>query len=169
RVANAAVAQNIPISAITAHFDSVSICLSKGLCAPVGSLLLGDERFITKAKRWRKMLGGGMRQAGILAAAGKLALTEQVQRLSDDHDNARYLAEQLAQLAEFDVDVAAVQTNMVFATLAAHLDANEFAARCRGQGILLSPGRTMRFVTHKDICRQDIDKVLRVVKSQLMA
>lgn len=169
RVANAAVAQNIPISAITAHFDSVSICLSKGLCAPVGSLLLGDERLINKANRWRKMLGGGMRQAGILAAAGKLALTEQVQRLSDDHDNARYLAEQLAQLAEFDVDVAAVQTNMVFATLATHLDANQFVARCRAEGILLNPGRTMRFVTHKDIRRQDIDKVVRLFKLQLMA
>lgn len=169
RVANAAVAQNIAISEITAHFDSVSICLSKGLCAPVGSLLLGDERLIKKAIRWRKMLGGGMRQAGILAAAGKLALTEQVQRLSEDHDNAAYLAHQLAELSEFDVDLTAVQTNMLFAKLAPQVDADLLAKHCRAEGILISPGRTIRLVTHKDVSRQDIDKVLRVMKQHFTA
>jgi threonine aldolase len=169
RVANAAVAQNIAISEITAHFDSVSICLSKGLCAPVGSLLLGDERLIKKAIRWRKMLGGGMRQAGILAAAGKLALTEQVQRLSEDHDNAAYLARQLAELSEFDVDLAAVQTNMLFAKLAPKVDADLLAKHCRAEGILISSGRTIRLVTHKDVSRQDIDKVLRVMKQYFTA
>ncbi|PTA50863.1 low-specificity L-threonine aldolase [Shewanella morhuae] len=169
RVANAAIAQNIAISDITAHFDSVSICLSKGLCAPVGSLLLGDERLINKAIRWRKMLGGGMRQAGVLAAAGTLALTEQVQRLSEDHDNAAYLAQQLSQLSEFTVDLTAVQTNMLFVTLAPEVDIELLVARCRSEGILMSPGRTMRLVTHKDISRKDIDKVIRIIKLHLQS
>lgn len=169
RVANAAVAQGIGIADIAGHFDSVSICLSKGLCAPVGSLLLGDERLIKKATRWRKMLGGGMRQAGILAAAGKLALTEQVERLVEDHENAAYLAQQLSQLSEFEIDLAAVQTNMVFATLAPHVDEKALAKRCREAGILISPSRTLRFVTHKDVSRQDIDKVLQVFKLHLQA
>lgn len=169
RVANAAVAQNIPISDITAHFDSVSICLSKGLCAPVGSLLLGDERLIKKAIRWRKMLGGGMRQAGILAAAGKLALTEQVERLAEDHESATYFAQKLTEFAEFEVDLTTVQTNMVFATLAPHIDAMLLAKRCQEAGILISPGRTIRFVTHKDVTRQDIDKVLNIFKLHFQA
>ncbi|NSM23684.1 low-specificity L-threonine aldolase [Shewanella sp. ZOR0012] len=169
RVANAAVAQGIAIADIAVHFDSVSICLSKGLCAPVGSLLLGDERLIKKATRWRKMLGGGMRQAGILAAAGELALTAQVERLADDHQNAAYLAQQLSLLDEFEIDLPSVQTNMVFATLASHIDEQALAQRCRNEGILISPGRTIRFVTHKDISRQDIDKVLRVFKLHLQA
>ncbi|MGI2078817.1 low-specificity L-threonine aldolase [Shewanella putrefaciens] len=169
RVANAAVAQNIPISDITAHFDSVSICLSKGLCAPVGSLLLGDERLIKKAIRWRKMLGGGMRQAGILAAAGKLALTEQVERLAEDHESATYFAQKLTEFAEFEIDLTTVQTNMVFATLAPHIDAMLLAKRCQEAGILISPGRTIRFVTHKDVTRQDIDKVLNIFKLHFQA
>lgn len=169
RVANAAVAQGIGIADIAGHFDSVSICLSKGLCAPVGSLLLGDERLIKKATRWRKMLGGGMRQAGILAAAGKLALTEQVERLGEDHENATNLAQQLSQLSEFEIDLAAVQTNMVFANLTPHVDEKALAKRCREAGILISPSRTLRFVTHKDVSRQDIDKVLQVFKLHLQA
>lgn len=169
RVANAAVAQGIGIADIAGHFDSVSICLSKGLCAPVGSLLLGDERLIKKATRWRKMLGGGMRQAGILAAAGKLALTEQVERLGEDHENAAYLAQQLSQLSEFEIDLAAVQTNMVFAALAAHVDEKALVKRCREAGIIISPSRTLRFVTHKDVSRRDIDKVLQVFKLHLQA
>ena len=169
RVANAAVAQGIGIADIAGHFDSVSICLSKGLCAPVGSLLLGDERLIKKATRWRKMLGGGMRQAGILAAAGKLALTEQVERLGEDHENATYLAQQLSQLSEFEIDLTAVQTNMVFANLAPHVDEKALAKRCREAGILISPSRTLRFVTHKDVSRQDIYKMLQVFKLHLQA
>lgn len=164
RVANAAVAQNVSISDITAHFDSVSICLSKGLCAPVGSLLLGDERLIQKATRWRKMLGGGMRQAGILAAAGKLALTEQVQRLQEDHDNAAYLAQQLVVFDELTVDVSAVQTNMVYASVAPAVDVTQLAAYCREQGILISASKQLRLVTHNDISRSDIVQFIDVLK-----
>lgn len=164
RVANAAVAQNVAIRDITAHFDSVSICLSKGLCAPVGSLLLGDERLIQKATRWRKMLGGGMRQAGILAAAGKLALTEQVQRLQEDHDNAAYLAQQLVTLDEFTVDVSAVQTNMVYANVAPAVDVTQLVAHCREHGILISASKQLRLVTHNDISHSDIVQFIDVLK-----
>jgi len=167
RVANAAVAQNIAISEITQYFDSVSICLSKGLCAPVGSILLGDERLIGKARRWRKMLGGGMRQAGILAAAASLAITDQVERLAVDHDNARYLAEQLSTLAEFRVKLAQVQTNMVFAHVNDGVDIGSIAVQLKQSGILISPGSTVRLVTHADICRADIDSFIGELKRYL--
>ncbi|WP_110456530.1 low-specificity L-threonine aldolase [Shewanella algidipiscicola] len=167
RIANAAVAQGVAISELTQYFDSVSICLSKGLCAPVGSLLLGDERLINKARRWRKMLGGGMRQAGILAAAAELALNEQVERLAIDHDNAHYLAEQLQGVAEFEVNVAEVQTNMVFAKVSDKLDITAIAKILKKQGILLSPGSVMRLVTHADISRNDIDTFIKALKALL--
>lgn len=164
RVANAAVAQNIAISDITAHFDSVSICLSKGLAAPVGSILLGDERLIKKATRWRKMLGGGMRQAGILAAAAQLALTEQVSRLQIDHDNAAYLARELAQMDEFEIDLSAVQTNMLFAKCQTGLEPQALCAHLKHQGIIISPGAVLRLVTHKDVDRADMDTVIGAIK-----
>lgn len=164
RVANAAVAQGLDISDITQHFDSVSICLSKGLCAPVGSLLLGDEHFIKRARRWRKMLGGGMRQAGILAAAAKLAITQQIPRLQQDHDNATYLAQQLMLLAEFDIDMEQVQTNMVFAKVSDSLDIHALAAELKSQGILISASSVTRLVTHADIRHQDIDTFIDAVK-----
>ncbi|TVP12202.1 low-specificity L-threonine aldolase [Shewanella sp. KCT] len=167
RIANAAVAQNLDIAEITQYFDSVSICLSKGLCAPVGSLLLGDERLINKARRWRKMLGGGMRQAGILAVAGEIALNEQVSRLAVDHENARYLAEQLSCLDEFEVDLAEVQTNMLFARVAEGVAIDKLAASLKASGILISPGKTLRLVTHADICREDIDLFIDKLKSLL--
>ncbi|MBE8167042.1 MAG: low-specificity L-threonine aldolase [Shewanella sp.] len=168
RVANAAVAQNISMSDITAHFDSVSICLSKGLCAPVGSLLLGDEVFIAKAKRWRKILGGGMRQAGILAAAAKLALTEQVERLADDHVNAQYLAQQLQSIDELNTDISQVQTNMVFSDFNTAVDVKLLAAKLKQQGVLIYPSEQLRLVTHKDINKQDIDKAIMAIKSILI-
>ncbi|MGE6650097.1 low-specificity L-threonine aldolase [Shewanella colwelliana] len=167
RVANAAVAQSIEVSDITQYFDSVSICLSKGLCAPVGSLLLGDERLIHRARRWRKMLGGGMRQAGMLAAAAEIALTEQVERLAVDHDNARYLAEQLSLLAELEVDLTAVQTNMLFAKVADNVDIKAIATALKQQGILISPGTTVRLVTHADINRADVDTFIKALKALL--
>ena len=117
RAFNAAVELNVDITDITQHFDSVSICLSKGLGAPVGSLLLGSPALINKARRWRKVLGGGMRQAGMLAAAGQYALEHNVNRLKDDHANARYLAQQLSKISGFTVDMSNT-TNMVYATYA---------------------------------------------------
>ncbi|NRD74991.1 low-specificity L-threonine aldolase [Shewanella sp. VB17] len=167
RVANAAVAQNIAISDITQYFDSVSICLSKGLCAPVGSILLGDERLIKKARRWRKMLGGGMRQAGILAAAASLAITDQVERLAIDHDNARYLAKQLSGVEELSVDQSLVQTNMVYVQVVEGVDIVALAANLKISGILISPSSNIRLVTHADISRHDIDIFIRELKSNL--
>ena len=164
RVANAAVAQNIAISDITQYFDSVSICLSKGLCAPVGSILLGDERLIKKARRWRKMLGGGMRQVGILAAAASLAITDQVERLAIDHNNARYLAEQLSSVEELNVDLSLVQTNMVYAQITEGVDIAALAANLKVSGILISPSSKIRLVTHADISRNDIDVFIRELK-----
>lgn len=167
RVANAAVAQGCKISDITQYFDSVSICLSKGLSAPIGSLLLGDERLITKAVRWRKMLGGGMRQAGIIAAAAKLAITEQVVRLEEDHANALLLATELASMDEFSVDLRQVQTNMVFATLNNDYDVKALSCALQHHNILISPSQTLRFVTHKDVLRQDIVTLVMALKQCL--
>ncbi|PMG75039.1 low-specificity L-threonine aldolase [Shewanella sp. 10N.286.51.B7] len=167
RVANAAVAQNVQISEITQYFDSVSICLSKGLAAPIGSILLGDERLINKAVRWRKMLGGGMRQAGIIAAAAELAITDQVGRLAEDHDNAALLAQHLMAMPEFSVDVSQVQTNMVFAELDKRFDVNHLSLLLSQQGILISATYSLRFVTHKDISRQEVLTFVDVLKKCL--
>lgn len=169
RVANAAIAQQCKLSDITQYFDSVSLCLSKGLCAPVGSLLFGDEKFIAKARRWRKMLGGGMRQAGVLAAAGMLALTEQFERLAEDHDNAQYLAKALLQIDGFTIDMSKVQTNMVFVELADTININKLERELKAKGIAVSVGRPMRLVTHKDITRADIDTFIKAVKNILKA
>ncbi|WP_372871071.1 low-specificity L-threonine aldolase [Shewanella sp.] len=165
RLANAAVAANKPMAEIAGHFDSVSLCLSKGLCAPVGSLLLGDDRLIQKARRWRKMLGGGMRQAGVLAAAGIVSLEQQVERLADDHDNATLLARELAQIDGFEVDITSVQTNMVFATVADGVDINAVAAKLMANGFVISPSKQLRLVTHKDIARTDVVAFIDALKA----
>lgn len=167
RVYNAAVALDVPVREIAQYFDSMTICLSKGLAAPVGSLLLGSKEYITKARRLRKMVGGGMRQAGILAAAGKLALTEQVSQLKTDHDNAKALAHGLATLPGFDVNPQWVQTNIVFAKLDDAVDIATLAQKLKQEQIIVSPGNPIRFVTHKDIRREDIDRLLSVLRSYL--
>ncbi|GIC76514.1 low-specificity L-threonine aldolase [Moritella sp. F3] len=163
RVFNAAVKLNVDASEITQYFDSASICLSKGLAAPVGSLLLGSEALIRSARRWRKMLGGGMRQAGILAAAGILALDEQVEKLSVDHDNAQYLAQQLLTLPEFTFDLDSVQTNMIF-TQYTGKDGKALAAYLRTKGIIISASNAIRFVVHQDITVDAIDLLIAEIK-----
>jgi threonine aldolase len=160
RVYNAAVALDVDVIEIAKHFDSMTICLSKGLGAPIGSLLLGSRAFIERARRLRKMVGGGMRQAGILAAAGKLALTEQVAQLATDHSNAKKLAEGLNDIPGFSVNTEFVQTNIVFAKLAESVDIDAIAKELAQQGITISPSNPVRFVTHKDISSQDIDVLL---------
>ncbi|WP_063652580.1 low-specificity L-threonine aldolase [Aliivibrio fischeri] len=164
RVYNAAVALDVDIKEIAQHFDSMTICLSKGLSAPIGSLLLGTKEYIKKARRIRKMLGGGMRQTGILAAAGKLALTEQVPQLAVDHANAKYLAEQLNTVNGFSVNVEHIQTNIVFAKLDNKVDIKTICAKALEQDILLSAGNPIRFVTHKDITKQNIDTLIEFLK-----
>lgn len=155
RLYNAAVQLCVDARLITEHFDSVSVCLSKGLGAPVGSVLCGSSELIGKARRLRKMVGGGMRQAGGLAAAGLYALDHQVQRLADDHTNARLLAE---GLREVGYNVEPVQTNMVYVQLGERAEALKAFAGERG--VRLSAAPRMRLVTHLDVERGQIDQVV---------
>jgi threonine aldolase len=150
RIFNAAVDQGISAAEIAAPFDSVSVCLSKGLGCPVGSVLAGPSDFVKEARRWRKMLGGGMRQSGILAAAGIHALQHNIDRLADDHANASLLAEGLAAIE--GIEVASVQTNMVFATVAEH-KITGLAEHLNAEGILITTpiAGTLRLVTHLDL------------------
>ncbi len=163
RIFNASVKLGVPVHEIARHADTVSVCLSKGLGAPVGSLLCGPSHLIQKALRWRKMLGGGMRQAGILAAAGIVALSSHVQRLAEDHDHARLLARKLSEIAEIRIDPDAVQTNMVFMETTEQSSAL-LASFLKERGILVSGRGSFRLVTHLDITASDIQKVIAAVK-----
>ncbi len=159
RIFNAALKSGVEAARLCAGFDTVSVCLSKGLGAPVGSVLCGSEALIQRARRWRKMLGGGMRQAGIIAAAGLFALEHHVQRLQEDHDNAQRLAAGLSQIEGFEVEYAEAQTNMVFVTLPDAL-VDTFAAGLADQSILVLGGKRVRLVTHLGISADDIDYVV---------
>jgi len=159
RIFNAALALGVEANEIANYADSVMFCLSKGLCAPVGSLLAGDEEFIEKARIARKRLGGAMRQAGILAAAGIVALTEMVERLAEDHENAKSLANELSELPEFGIEPEKVQTNMVaFSTKQLGISAPQFAKLAEQQNVKISIyGPTLvRLVTNKDVTRDDV-------------
>jgi threonine aldolase len=159
RVFNAAVALDVPVTDLTAPVDTVAFCLSKGLSAPVGSLLCGPAAFIQEARRVRKILGGGMRQAGVLAAAGLVALDEMVDRLAEDHANARTLAEAIADAPGIDLDMATVQTNIVlFDVAATGLSAPAFCEAMKAEGVLCSPrdtGAAVRMVTHRHVTADD--------------
>lgn len=159
RICNAAVQQGVSLKDAVQGFDSVSVCLSKGLGAPVGSVLCGSHRFIGESLRWRKMLGGGMRQAGILAAAGIYALEHNVQRLAEDHANALYLAQGLEAIPGLAVQMP--QTNIVYVDLPRHC-LSGLAAALHESGIIASVNAHMRLVTHKDVSRQDMAYVIEV-------
>ncbi len=158
RVFNAAVKLNKEVKEITQYFDTVSCCLSKGLGAPVGSVLCGPASFIKKARRWRKVVGGGMRQAGFLAAAGIYALDNHVERLKEDHENALYLAQGLSLLKGFDVDPKSVQTNMLFADIPG--DVEKLADHLQSIGIIIDRDSHLRLVTHLDVDQTDMDRVI---------
>jgi threonine aldolase len=160
RLFNAAVATGVPAGDYAAQADSVSFCLSKGLGCPVGSLLCGTREFVEKARRVRKMFGGGMRQAGVLAACGIVALETGIDRLADDHRNARRLAEGIAGLPGMRVDLESVQTNMVY--LDTDLPAAEVVRRLGEQRVLcLAVGlNTIRLVTHLDVDEQDMEAAI---------
>ena len=164
RLFNAAVASGVPARDIARHFDSVSVCFSKGLGAPVGSALCGSRDFIARAHRIRKMLGGGMRQAGMLAAAVLHALDHHVDRLADDHANARRLADGLRGLP--GVNVVPPQTNIVFVDLAPE-KADGVVARLKAAGVRCTGLYRLRFVTHLDVGRDDIDRAVAVLRAQL--
>ncbi len=155
RIFNAAVKLGVEARLIAEPFDTVSVCLSKGLGAPVGSVLCGSAALIRQARRWRKMLGGGMRQAGIIAAAGIYALQHNVERLAEDHANAALLASELRAVKAVSIDPAWVQTNMVFMMPTAGT-AEALTAFLRSRGILVDPGTTIRMVTHLDVSRADV-------------
>jgi threonine aldolase len=171
RIFNASVALGRSVAELCSDFDSVQFCLSKGLSAPVGSILVGDKDFIKEARHYRKMLGGGMRQCGIIAAAGMVALTKMIPRLQDDHDNARSLAEGLNRLPGLEVDLDGVQTNIV----RAHVASRNFTAsklvelfescgvRCLARG-----PRTLRFLLHRHIAPQDIDTAIKSMERVIL-
>ena len=165
RMANAAVALNTSLESVAKPFHSVSLCLSKGLGAPVGSVLLGDKYFIEQALRWRKVTGGGMRQAGILAAAGILAITEGVDRLQEDHDHAHMLAELLANVPNVTVRQGWTQTNMVWLDYEGDHGAS-LPAFAKEHGVLISAARNSgRLVMHRDVSRNDVDTVAAVLSA----
>ncbi len=166
RVFNAAVASARPVSELCAPFDTVSICFSKGMGAPVGSVLVGSRALVDVAARWRKVLGGGMRQAGLLAAACLYALDHHVDGLAQDHDNAARLAAGLAQIDGISIQSQA--TNMVFAQIPqAHCERLE--AWLKERGILTQMLYASRFVTHRDVLPEDIDTVIDAVKAYFAA
>jgi threonine aldolase len=164
RVFHAATFLGISVAELTRGFDSVMFCLSKGLCAPVGSLLVGSTEFIRKARSVRKALGGGMRQAGILAAAGLIALEQMPARLGQDHANARLLAEGVAAVPQVELNLKNVQTNIVIFTLREGRDANAAVQALKQQGVLASAigPHSIRFVTHHDVSREDCERAAKI-------
>ena len=172
RIWNAAVASGVPLASYGEVFDTLSVCLSKGLGAPVGSLVVGDAAHVEAARTLRRRLGGGMRQAGVLAAAGLVAVTSHIDRLAEDHARARRLAERLADVAPAAIDVARVETNIVPVDLSkAGLDARAVATDAAGEGVLvgvLGPHR-LRMVLHLDADDADVDRAATVVGRMLSA
>ena len=167
RLFNAAVALGRPAADFARPVDSVTFCVSKGLSAPVGSVICGSAEFIERARRWRKLLGGGMRQVGVLAAAGIVALERMVERLADDHANARRLGEGLAKLPGLRVDLASVQTNIVILRVERGAAATaELVAGCAARKVkvhAMGPA-AMRCVTHKDVDAEDISRALQAFR-----
>lgn len=172
RLFNAATYLGVPAAEIARYADSVQICLSKGLGAPVGSIVAGTAGFISRARKVRKMLGGGMRQAGVIAAAGIVALEQHVQRLEQDHANARLLAEGLTAVPGIEIDPTEVQTNIVNARLAVGApSAGEFEVGMAARGVLFQAisEREVRMVTHLDVSRSDILWALEQISGFLVA
>lgn len=160
RLWNAAVKQRVAPRVIAQHFDSVSVCLSKGLGAPVGSVLCGGRDFIDAARRWRKMLGGGMRQAGILAAAGRYAIAHHIERLSEDHENAARLGHGFAKHPKLKVTTP--QTNIVFVSASTDIAA-AFKEHLVAEGIQVNGTTKQRWCTHLDVSRADIDAAITCI------
>lgn len=167
RIFNAAVALEVDVKEFTRHVDNLMFCLSKGLSCPVGSIVVGSNEFVEKARKVRKMLGGGMRQAGIIAAPGIIALEKMINRLRDDHRNARLLAEKLARIEGISINLKTVQTNIIVLDVSGlKISANEFTSKLRERGVLvLSRGGTsVRMVTHRGIEREHIEKALNIIE-----
>ena len=168
RLFNASVALETPVAELVKDIDSVTFCLSKGLGAPVGSVLCGSNEFIDEARRWRRMLGSGMRQAGVIAAAGIVALDTMVDRLAEDHSNARRLSTGLAEIPGIAIDPDALPTNLIFLTMK-YSNHDEIARRIIDQGVLLGArgGGYCRMATHADITGDDVEYALDVISSTI--
>jgi threonine aldolase len=166
RVFNAAIALNVDVKELTKHVDSVMFCLSKGLSAPIGSIVAGTTEFIAKARKHRKMLGGGMRQAGIIAAPGIIAIEKMIDRLTEDHENATILANGLAQIKGIIINLKTVQTNIVRYDIAnLKINSTKFISKLEKNGILAGgSGTGIRMVTHRMITREDIDYTLQTIR-----
>lgn len=167
RIFNAATYLNVDVKEMAQYADTISVCLSKGLCAPAGSLLMGSNEFIAKARRKRKILGGGMRQVGILAAAGILALKEMSKRLQEDHDNAKYLCTRLKEVEGLEVYEERLQINMVFFRLKDFpLNSSALVKYMADRDIRINgeDNGMMRFVTHNYVSKEEIDKVVQLLK-----
>lgn len=172
RAFNAAVALGVEIRALTQYADSVSCCLSKGLCAPIGTVLAGTADFIRRARKNRKMLGGGMRQAGVLAAPALLALTEMPKRLHIDHENAKYLARALAAIDGVTCDAGAVEINMVFCRIdRPHELLDALPAKMLARHVKINPPEQglFRFVTSNEVDRPALDQALAALRDCLQA
>ncbi|HBH12516.1 MAG: L-allo-threonine aldolase [Clostridiales bacterium 38_11] len=170
RLFNAAVSLGADAKDIADCCDSVMFCISKGLCSPIGSMLCGSTEFIKRARYNRKILGGGMRQAGVLAACGIISLEKMVSRLHEDHDNALYMAKELNKLDGINVNLEKVQINMVFFRIGTpFFDVNRFVDYMHGSGVKMTGIRVneFRFVTNNDVSRQDIDYVVSVIKKYI--
>jgi threonine aldolase len=171
RIFNAATALGIEVKTLTRGFDTVMFCLSKGLCAPVGSMLVGSTELMERARLYRKALGGGMRQAGVLAAEGLIALEQMPARLREDHANARLLAEALANMEGVTIDPKTVETNIVIFRLTGKLNAAALAAKLKVRGILASAvgPDAIRLVTHKDVdraaCLKAVDALIEIMET----
>jgi len=165
RIWNASVATGISIKEYASYFDSVSCCLSKGLGAPVGSLIAGNKDFISEAYRVRKSWGGGMRQVGILAAAGLYALQNNIKRLAEDHENAKILANSIYQNPGLEIELSAVQTNIVIFK-PKKISVELAIEKCKREGLLLSVGKidSLRAITHLDVSKNDITKAVDILK-----
>jgi threonine aldolase len=167
RLFNAATYLNVDVKAITTYVDSVTFCLSKGLASPIGSILCGSKEFIQKARKGRKLLGGGMRQVGILGAAGLISLREMTKRLDEDHKHAQYLAEKLQQKPEFEVDFDRLHINMVFVT--STLDLADLARYLKERDILIGgyKGDHIRIAVHNDISKREIDTLIGQIEQYI--
>lgn len=169
RVFNAATYLDVDPKEITQYCDSVMFCLSKGLCAPVGSLLAGSKDFIQKAKKKRKLMGGGLRQAGFLAAAGLIALEKMRFRLKEDHENARYMGERLSEIPEISVNLDDIHINMVFFTINKDINFSEMVSFFLEKGIKINPPENgeFRFVTNYWVSKKDVDYIVETMKEYL--
>jgi len=170
RLFNACAALNVSAKEILKNIDSVTFCLSKGLSAPIGSIICGSSKFIHEARRVRKSLGGGMRQTGIFAAAGKISLSSMLDRLQEDHRNAKYLAESLYMLEGIELNPNFVKTNIIYFNFDhPKISSRELVAHMQSNGIIFSDynGKHCRLVTHNNISREDIENVIDVFNKLL--